>query len=189
MHVNSEWVIVEAADREGRPTPPGELSHTMLVTNLANWVQPIIRYDLGDRIQMLTSPCACGNPRPAMRIEGRTDAVVVLETRAGQAVRLAPLALATVVEEAAGEHRFQIARDAPDHLLVRFDARGGPARARTWRLAREALRRYLASQSLAHVRVSLDRAPPRLDPRSGKLHAVIVEKSHERQGQSPTIGR
>jgi phenylacetate-coenzyme A ligase PaaK-like adenylate-forming protein len=177
MHVNSEWVILEGVDADGKPSEPGELSDTVLVTNLANWVQPIIRYDLGDRMVALPVPCRCGSPGPAMRIEGRKDAVLALKTRAGRIVRIPPLALSTVVEEAAGERRFQIAQTAADHLAVRFDAPGGATqRSATWRLARTALRGYLDAQSLRNVRVSLDPAPPRLDPRSGKLHCVIVEK-------------
>jgi phenylacetate-coenzyme A ligase PaaK-like adenylate-forming protein len=176
MHLNSEWVILEAVDALGNAVAPGELSHSVLVTNLANHLQPIIRYDLGDRVTMLPVPCACGSPLPALRVEGRGDATVELRAASGARVRLAPLALSTVVEEAAGEHRFQIAQTAPDRLAVRFDAAGGEAqRARVWRGASRALRSYLASQSLPNVRVVLDHAPPRIDPRSGKLHAVTIE--------------
>ena len=176
MHLNTEWVILEAVDALGNAVAPGELSHSVLVTNLANRLQPIIRYDLGDRVTMLPVPCPCGSPLPALRVEGRGDATVEMRTSRGARVRLAPLALSTVVEEAAGEHRFQIAQTAADRLVVRFDAGGSEAkRAQVWRHASRALGSYLASQSLPNVRVVLDRAPPRLDPRSGKLHAVTIE--------------
>ena len=176
MHVNAEWVILEGVDADGKPTSPGELSHTVLLTNLANWVQPIIRYDLGDRMMALPVPCACGNPMPAMRIEGRKDAILALKTRAGTTVHLLPLALTTVVEEAAGEHRFQIAQSAPDHLVIRMDNDVSQhQRALRWKLAQGALRAYLSAQSLPNVRLTLDREPPRLDPLSGKLHSVVVE--------------
>src|SRR5258706_16423846 len=59
MHVNAEWVILEGVDARGKPVQAGELSHTVLLTNLANWVQPIIRYDLGERMMMLPVACAC----------------------------------------------------------------------------------------------------------------------------------
>lgn len=176
LHLNSEWVILEAVDALGNAVEPGELSHSVLVTNLANHLQPIIRYDLGDRVTMLPVPCACGSPLPALRVEGRGDATVELRAASGDRVRLAPLALSTVVEEAAGEHRFQIAQTAPDRLAVRFDTGGSEAqRAQVWRRASRALQSYLVSQSLPNVRVVLDRAPPRIDPRSGKLHAVTIE--------------
>ena len=171
LHVNSEWVMLEGVDARGRPVAPGELSHTTLLTNLANRVQPVIRYDLGDRIVMAPGRCACGNPLPAIRVEGRRDATLEVS-----GVRLPPLALSTVVEEAAGEHRFQIAQPSADRLQVRFEADGGAARrARIGRLACKALERYLVSQSVDGVRVELDPHPPRVDPRSGKLHAVTRE--------------
>jgi len=177
LHVNSEWVIAEGVDAHGAPVRPGELSHTALVTNLANRVQPIIRYDLGDRIVAAPGPCACGNPRPAIRVEGRNDATVELRVAGHAPVALPPLALSTVVEEAAGEHRFQVAQVAPDRLVVRFDAAVPRAeRLRIGRRAVRALEAWLASQSLHGARVGLATGPPRTDPRSGKLHAVTVEQ-------------
>ena len=48
QHVNEDWVILEAVDEAMRPVPDGTLSATVLLTVLANDVQPFIRYDLGD---------------------------------------------------------------------------------------------------------------------------------------------
>ena len=45
LHVNSDWVILEPVEADYSPTPPGQASHTVLLTNLANRIQPIIRYD------------------------------------------------------------------------------------------------------------------------------------------------
>ena len=84
LHVNADWVIVEPVDAAYRPTPAGDTSHTVLITNLANRVQPVIRYDLGDAIVAHPGRCACGNPMPAIRIEGRRDDVVVLKDGVGE---------------------------------------------------------------------------------------------------------
>ena len=71
-HVNSDWAILEVVDDDYRPVPPGELGRRILITNLANRVQPFIRYEIGDRVQMATSPCRCGSRLPRIeRIEGR----------------------------------------------------------------------------------------------------------------------
>ena len=67
MHLNADWVILEPVDRAYRPVPPGVMSHTVLLTNLANRVQPIIRYDLGDSVVIEPDPCAVAierDPRP-----------------------------------------------------------------------------------------------------------------------------
>ena len=68
LHVNSDWVILEPVGVDHQPTPLGEPSHTVLLTNLANRVQPLIRYDLGDSVLARPDPCPCGNPLPAIRV-------------------------------------------------------------------------------------------------------------------------
>ena len=35
LHLNSDWVILEPIDSEGRPTEPGQASASVLMTNLA----------------------------------------------------------------------------------------------------------------------------------------------------------
>jgi len=36
----------------------------VLLTNLANLVQPLVRYEIGDIVTMATEPCDCGNHLP-----------------------------------------------------------------------------------------------------------------------------
>jgi putative adenylate-forming enzyme len=171
LHVNADWVILEPVDGDYQPTPPGELSHTVLLTNLANLVQPIIRYDLGDRVRVRAEACACGSTLPAIEVEGRCDDVVTFPGRDGTVVRIVPLALSTVVEEAADVHWFQIVQHAPDRLQLRLAAtdrrRAGAATVR-------ALRELLDANALHHVRVQLVADAPQCDPRDGKLRQVIA---------------
>jgi len=176
LHVNADWVLLEPVDAEYRPVPPGEPSHTVLLTNLANCVQPIIRYDLGDSVIAKPEPCSCGSPLLAIQVEGRRDDVVSLHAPDGSVVRLLPLALTTVVEEAAQVHRFQIVQTADDRLMLRLDASEEFDRRAAWRAAAAALRRYLARQSLPNVHVGLDQCAPQVDRSSGKLREVVVAK-------------
>jgi phenylacetate-CoA ligase len=171
LHVNADWVILEPVDRHYHPTPPGELSHTVLLTNLANMVQPIVRYDLGDRVRAAALPCPCGNALPAIHVEGRCDDVLVLHNAAGSQVPLPPLALTTVVEDGARIHRFQIVQTAPATLSLRLPA-GERVRAAGPALA--ALRHYLDAQGLRQVTVRLDPHEPQPDARDGKLRQVIA---------------
>jgi len=174
LHINADWVLLEPVESDYRPTPLGEASHTVLLSNLANRVQPIIRYDLGDSIVVKPEPCACGNPLPAIRVEGRRDDVLSMRAPDGGLVRLLPLALTTIVEEAAHVHRFQIVQTAADRLTLRLDPRGDENRHAVWHAASGALRAYLTQQSLPNVRVGLDKHGPLTDRRSGKLREVIV---------------
>jgi phenylacetate-coenzyme A ligase PaaK-like adenylate-forming protein len=174
LHVNGDWVVLEPVDRDYRPTPPGDASHTVLLTNLANRIQPIIRYDLGDSVTVRPTPCTCGSALPSIRAEGRRDDVLSLRARDGQYVRLSPLALTTVVEDVAGSQRFQLVQCAPDRIDVRLAASAPGERSAQWHAVRRALGQYLARQSLDNVELHLAPQPPAADPRSGKAREVIA---------------
>src|SRR3546814_3878705 len=46
-HVQSENVLLEVVDDDGRPCGPGETGR-VLITSLHNFATPLIRYELGD---------------------------------------------------------------------------------------------------------------------------------------------
>jgi phenylacetate-coenzyme A ligase PaaK-like adenylate-forming protein len=71
-HVNSDWAILEVVDENYHPVPPGVTGTKVLLTNLANRVQPIIRYKIGDLVEMANQPCDCGSALPRIaQIGGR----------------------------------------------------------------------------------------------------------------------
>lgn len=96
-HVNSDWAVLEPVDADFRPTPPGQLSDTVLLSNLANRVQPFLRYNLGDRVLLRPDPCPCGNPLPAIRVQGRAGDTLAFPTEEDEAT-LAPLAISTLFD-------------------------------------------------------------------------------------------
>ncbi|HEX7329777.1 MAG TPA: AMP-binding protein [Casimicrobiaceae bacterium] len=175
LHVNADWVLVEAVDADYRPARPGEPSHTVLITNLANRVQPVIRYDLGDSVTVNPERCRCGNPLPAIRVEGRRDDVLEVPLADGRAVALASLALVDVIEDAIHMHRFQLVQTAADRLLLRLCGDDERMRAATFAAARDALARYLAAHGASAVTIELDSRAPQADAPSGKLRQVLRE--------------
>ena len=177
LHVNADWVILEPVDRNYRPVPPGESSHTVLLTNLANRIHPIIRYDLGDSVAINATACCCGSPLPAITVQGRHDDVLAVRSASGLPVRLSPLALTTVVEGVLPSGRFQLVQTAPAQIALRLSATNPDERRAGWDAAKRALRNYLAQQSLNNVDVVLDSRFPVADERSGKLREVIAERS------------
>jgi phenylacetate-coenzyme A ligase PaaK-like adenylate-forming protein len=174
LHLNSDWVMLEPVDRDYRPVAPGETSHSVLLTNLANRVQPIIRYDLGDSIAFDPEPCTCGSPFPVLRVEGRSDDVLGLANANGDRVELLPLALTTVVEEHAGAHQFQIIQTAPDALGVRLQVPSGAGHAPLWRKVERALRAFLDTQGLPAVALHFEPGPLERSELSGKLRRVVA---------------
>lgn len=173
LHVNSDWVILEPVDADRQPVAAGERGATVLLTNLANKTQPLIRYDLGDSVTFLDEPCACASPFPAIRVDGRRDDIVALDTRDGDTVPMAPLALATVLEEGSGVHRFQIRQTGGRTLAVRFETPASDSREQAWHRIERSLRAYLEQQGLRGIRIRCDDDPVQADPVSGKLREVL----------------
>lgn len=172
LHVNSDWVMLEPVDEYQRPVPAGHAAASVLLTNLANATQPIIRYDLGDRVTFQRHPCTCGSVLPAIRVEGRRDDVLSFVTANGRRAHLAPLALCTAVEEGARTHRFQIIQIAPRSLVLRVEPASGEARRATWQRARNCLNDFLIRHGIQGVTIADDRKAVVCDAKSGKLHQV-----------------
>lgn len=173
LHVNADWVILEPVDARGRPVAPGVLSHDLLLTNLANGVQPLIRYALGDRVCLWPAPerpCPCGSALPTIEVEGRCDDLLAVAGRDGGVVRLPPLALCTLLEDAAGLFHFQLRQTGASALTLGVP--GGVTA--TERRAAGLLQRYAAEQGAAPLRVRLAGAHPLQRGRSGKLQRVVA---------------
>ncbi len=76
-HIQSEAVLVEVLSAEGQPCGPGEIGRIVL-TSLHNFAMPLIRYEIGDYVQ-LGEPCPCGRGLPVItRIMGRLRNLVTL---------------------------------------------------------------------------------------------------------------
>ncbi|MBF9128577.1 phenylacetate--CoA ligase family protein [Plantactinospora sp. S1510] len=172
LHVNADWAILEPVDEGFRAVPPGKASRTVLLTNLANRVQPIIRYDLGDSVTIRPGPCPCGNPLPAVRVQGRTSEVISFPGPDGRTVDLPPLALGTLVDGTVGVRMFQIVQTDPRRLAVRLITEDGADTA--WEQVQQALRGLLDNHGLADVRVDREAQPPQRTA-GGKFRTVFSE--------------
>jgi phenylacetate-coenzyme A ligase PaaK-like adenylate-forming protein len=175
MHVNADWVILEPVDARGRAVPPGHLSHTTLLTNLANRVQPLIRYDLGDQIAWGADDCPCGSPLPTVRVLGRRDDPLQLRADDGRRVTLLPLALTTVLEDDAGVFDFQLRQRDARTLCLRLGPgadREPGARERCHR----ALRAYAKTLGLSRLVVVDEPGAPLAHGRSGKVRRVVAAR-------------
>lgn len=72
LHLNADWGILEVVDDHYEPVSDGKLGTRVLLTNLANRVQPFIRYEVTDRVAFDTKQCACGSCLPVIKeMDGR----------------------------------------------------------------------------------------------------------------------
>jgi phenylacetate-CoA ligase len=95
----SDMCLVELVDTDGRPVPPGMPSAKVLVTNLHNLTQPLIRYELTDRF--VQQDAVSGHLRAA--VEGRSDDVFRYET-----VHVHPLVVRTVMVATPAVSEYQV---------------------------------------------------------------------------------
>ncbi|HEX5156784.1 MAG TPA: phenylacetate--CoA ligase family protein [Ktedonobacterales bacterium] len=178
LHINADWVILEPVDGDYRPVPPGTRSYTVLLTNLANHVAPLIRYDLGDSITVKPDPCPCGCRLPAIHVEGRAADLLRFEAAGGSTVTMLPLAIGTVVEETPGVRRCQIIQTGQRELTVRLEVAVGANGtdraddATTWEAVKRRLVDFLGEQGAPPVTLVRDAQLPQPDPVSGKFRQV-----------------
>jgi phenylacetate-coenzyme A ligase PaaK-like adenylate-forming protein len=75
---NSDMCIIELVDAGNRPVGPGVPSAKVLVTNLYNLTQPLIRYELAD--SFVRVPAGSGPGHLVARVQGRADEVFHYQT-------------------------------------------------------------------------------------------------------------
>lgn len=78
LHIMAEANYVEIINYAGKPCAPGELGK-VIVTPLHNFAMPLIRYEIGDEVEM-GHPCSCGRGLPTIkRIVGRLASYLTLK--------------------------------------------------------------------------------------------------------------
>lgn len=174
LHLNTDWLVLEPVDEHQRPVPPGQPSCGLLLTNLANRVQPLIRYQLSDQVTLHPEPCTCGSPFPVIEVAGRQDDIVHVQG-AGRMVPLLPLALSTVLEEDAGVFDFQI-RQRDAHTLVLRLPLGGDAGRQALSRCRSVLQAFAVAQGALPIRVLGELGQPVPRGRSGKLCRIQAHR-------------
>lgn len=88
-HINSDMAILENVDADYKPVPPGTPGSKVLLTNLLNYVQPIIRYEIDDVITISPDPCPCGNKLPLVSsIAGRANDQFWLQNDQGEVLNM-----------------------------------------------------------------------------------------------------
>jgi len=76
-HIQSESVLVEILDQNGRQCAPGETGR-VVITTLLNFAMPLIRYEILDYAEA-GGPCECGRGLPVIKkVLGRARGMVTL---------------------------------------------------------------------------------------------------------------
>lgn len=173
LHINDNWVLVEPVNAAGEPVKPGRPSDKVLITNLLSYPQPVIRYELGDRVIMHTKPCLCGNYSPWLEILGRSlDQIRFVY---GGKEIIVPIAdMDKVFKGADFIKRYQILIYPNNHLALRLTGAKGTDKTMAFFKAEKMLRSYMRSIGILAPMITLEKEDPQPHPQSGKYQTIII---------------
>ena len=172
FHINDDWLIVEPVDKDNKPVPDGAQADKILLTNLFNYTQPFIRYEVTDRVVMHHELCSCGNSLPWLTLEGRTDDVVHF-VQDGKEIKIPPLAIYAILKEVHSLRRFQVIVYSENKIELRLEPSEEISRETAFVQTREALLSFLASHKVNAVNILLSDELPKQHPGSGKFKHII----------------
>jgi len=113
LEIAEDVVVVEVVDEDGRPVAPGRPGAKVLLTNLINYAQPLIRYELTDSVVESPLPNPAGRPwRCLLSIDGRTADILYLRGPDGATVPVHPSVLGSAVAPIAEVAEYAFVYDA-----------------------------------------------------------------------------
>ena len=172
----SDTCIAECVDDAGRPVPDGTASARVLVTNLHNLTQPLIRYELTDRFTP-AGTSAGGFLRAS--VEGRSDDVF----RYGTTI-VHPFALTTALLRAGQVREYQVRQTARGADITVVADAGLDEAALT-----AAVEQSLRQAGVTQPQVTINRAEAiARDPRTGKARRFVPSPS-SRPGCAGPVAR
>lgn len=173
LHVNSDWIILEPVDKNLSPVPDGEPSEGVLITNLANFAQPVIRYHMTDNVVLHSNPCGCSLPLPYIEINGRMEDVLEF-SQDDKIARIAGTTLFIAAIDTDGCETAQFIQRSPNDLEIRILTLSGydpgAVKARLF----DAIKDFLNKSGLTGVRIEISDDPP-IRSKGGKIRAAYKD--------------
>ena len=171
LHYFDDWFGVQVVNDELKSVRPG-LPGCLVVTNLYNYTQPLIRYRMDDEIVLSTEPCQCGWPFPVIeKIAGRNEEILWFVKADGTKEFVSPYVLEEFLIP--GLEKFQFVQTGPSRLTMKAVVHGdrnGIVPAIQRRMTE------ILSQKKLHdvVRFDIEFADDiRNDPKTGKFRLII----------------
>ena len=126
LHINEDLVYIELFDEEGnRIDTPHVKGHRMVLTNLVNVAQPLIRYEMNDMI-VLDEPCPCGSKfRRIEHVLGRHDDLLYFMDQNGQTRYIFPdLFVRWIIVSSEAIREFQVRQRTVGSVEITIDMMG-----------------------------------------------------------------
>lgn len=99
IHIFEDLTFVEIVDENNQPVPDGTAGQKYLLTNLYNYTQPLIRYEVSDMLARSPRLCSCGRPFCLIEgVGGRSEDILYLKAADGRTVAVPPLVFEMCIE-------------------------------------------------------------------------------------------
>ena len=172
--LNEDWIIVEPVDEKRNPVKdPAEWSGGILVTDLSNFVQPIIRYYVGDSVRIERIPDDQVR-MPKFEIRGRVNEVFTLAGRTFTTASIAKLS-----QQVSGIADFQFIQTGDDALELRAICYPEADAAQVLAGWAKMLADYFSSHGCPEAKCVWSAEPPVKNQRGGKLRRYIDLRKKE----------
>lgn len=170
LHINDDWVIIEPVDKSGKPVKDGEWSEGILVTDLTNYVQPIIRYYMSDRIRIHTEPCACGSSFPVMEIRGRVGENITVGGK-----EILGLSLIYILEKVEGVFHIQLVQTGETSFEVRMIPEEESKKQEIFETFKKNAEEFFLENECGEVQIVLSSEGLIHNANGGKIKPIIVK--------------
>ena len=168
LHLYEDLVITEFVDEKNCPVPPGTYGARVLVTVLFNKTQPLIRYEMSDRVAPSAERCPCGRPFALIAgIEGRAEDILRMRSAEGADVIVHPLVFHRILD-ATPSRGWQIVQTGERAIkLILANEHADPL------ALQGALRRALTEAGVSGANIEVDRVAEIPRTALGKLRLVV----------------
>ena len=174
LHLMSHLCIIEIVDLNNKPVPPGQYGEKILLTNLFNFTQPIIRYEMEDVLGYANQNCACGSPWPTLLpVQGRSKDFFYFKKPDGGYEKFLPNLLVIPLNYMQEIRQFQFVQTGRNDLTFKYVLRSDDLK--IVENLKRTLKEALALKDLEnYVKLKLDQVKfiPR-DEGSGKYSPTI----------------
>jgi len=163
-HIDEDSIIFEVLDENDKPVRPGQMGR-VVVTGLANYLMPIIRYELGDFAILSGKKPSCGRSLRLMKeVVGRVHDFLVNDKNQ----KVPPRTVIDALDPVEGLDIFQIVQKEKDKVVVRYLSRAPT------KILRDMVKSKIKQLLGKKVSVTLIKKEPRISKR-GKLRLVYRE--------------
>ncbi len=180
LHLFTDWHRFELLGKDGNAVPRGEAGNLVL-TNLYNYTEPLIRYRMNDELVIDEGTCPCGSPFPVLKtIAGRSEDFLWFENERGMLDYLHPILLVEFF--VSGITKFQFVQSGKNSLVMKAVLEDPSQKEKIIQAAAFRMGQILKEKKLdASVVFTVEEASdiPN-DPKTGKFKLIIPYKIIEK---------